>query len=311
MARLAVWLRSRARAPAGTNRPRVCCSSLPPRSIGTPDTVTSTFRPDFSVAVVARRRDLCASPPRVERMPRPFNCRVSCHVVGCGAQPADVSYKASVGSITLTPGSVARRVTLAKGVREAVDDDFGPFVLPVQRQAVHQRARVPQAPVDEAGHRVRGVSTTASTAAPTPNACSGWATGLTATKVDASTISCGSASAARCARHLPARRPAPRRRGACRRRVAECVNLSGILVCAGHRHRQHIGIEPHADPGCRRRGDRHGDGDRCRQLRRHALRAAEASGAPQAEPSAPAREAVRRLLQRRASHLAATSPLKA
>ena len=42
----------------------------------------------------------------------------------------------------------------------AVDDDFGPFFLKfcsysLQRQAVHQRARVPEAAADEAGCRVR------------------------------------------------------------------------------------------------------------------------------------------------------------
>ena len=56
-------------------------AELPAWSIGTPDTVTRTFRPDFGVAVVARRGDLCAPPPRVERMARPFNCGVSCHAV--------------------------------------------------------------------------------------------------------------------------------------------------------------------------------------------------------------------------------------
>ena len=50
------------------------------------------------------------------------------------------------------------------------------FVLPLQRQAVHQRARVPEAATDEAGASRTSRSTTASCAARTPNACSGWPT---------------------------------------------------------------------------------------------------------------------------------------
>ena len=57
----------------------VVVAEFPARSIGTPDTVARTSRPDFGVAVIARRGDLCAPPPRVERMARPFNCRVFRH----------------------------------------------------------------------------------------------------------------------------------------------------------------------------------------------------------------------------------------
>ena len=47
-----------------------------PRS---PHTVAGPFRPDLGVAVVAGRGDLRATPPRVERVIRPFDGRVLCH----------------------------------------------------------------------------------------------------------------------------------------------------------------------------------------------------------------------------------------
>ena len=47
-----------------------------PRS---PHTVTGPLRPDLGVAVVAGRGDLRATPPRVERVIRPFDGRVLCH----------------------------------------------------------------------------------------------------------------------------------------------------------------------------------------------------------------------------------------
>ena len=80
-----------------------------------------------------------------------------------------------------------------------------------------------------------------------------------------------------------------RRRGACRRRAAECVDLLGILVCAGHRHRQHVGIEPHGDAGRSRRGDHHGDGERRRQLHRHAAVQGDGTGGDRVHRSPPFR----------------------
>ena len=51
----------------------VVVAELPPRNIGAPHIVASTLGPGFRVAVGARRRDLGATPPRVERMARPFD----------------------------------------------------------------------------------------------------------------------------------------------------------------------------------------------------------------------------------------------
>ena len=58
----------------------VVVAELSPRSVGTPDIVAGALRPGFRVAVVrARWGDLRAPPPRVERVARPFDCRVPCH----------------------------------------------------------------------------------------------------------------------------------------------------------------------------------------------------------------------------------------
>ena len=50
-----------------------------PRRLRSPHTVTGPLRPDLGVAVVAGRGNLRASPPRVERVIRPFDGRVFCH----------------------------------------------------------------------------------------------------------------------------------------------------------------------------------------------------------------------------------------
>ena len=50
-----------------------------PLPLGTPHIVTGTLRPDLGVAVVAGRGNLRTTPPRVERVIRPFDGRVLCH----------------------------------------------------------------------------------------------------------------------------------------------------------------------------------------------------------------------------------------
>ena len=65
-----------------------------------------------------------------------------------GARPVPVA------GVVDGDGQPLLRVPRGRGLRAAVRQVL--LVLPVQRQAVHQRPRVPQAPVGEAGRRVRG-----------------------------------------------------------------------------------------------------------------------------------------------------------
>ena len=57
----------------------IVVAQLSARSSYAPHAVACTSRPDLGVAVIARRRDLRATPPRVERVARPFNGGISCH----------------------------------------------------------------------------------------------------------------------------------------------------------------------------------------------------------------------------------------
>ena len=50
-----------------------------PRRLCSPHAVTGPLRPDLGVAVVAGRGNLRTTPPRVERVIRPFDGRVLCH----------------------------------------------------------------------------------------------------------------------------------------------------------------------------------------------------------------------------------------
>ena len=50
------------------------------------------------------------------------------------------------------------------------------FVLPLQREVVHQRARVPETAIDQAGHRVRSARQWHPALRGTPKRCSDWPT---------------------------------------------------------------------------------------------------------------------------------------
>ena len=52
----------------------IVIAELPPGSIRAPNIVSGALRPSFRVTVVACRRNFRATPPRVERMGRPFDC---------------------------------------------------------------------------------------------------------------------------------------------------------------------------------------------------------------------------------------------
>src|SRR6266511_1171827 len=49
------------------------------RSCGAPKLVSHSLRPQFRIAVIASRRNLLATPPRVECVVRPLNMGVLCH----------------------------------------------------------------------------------------------------------------------------------------------------------------------------------------------------------------------------------------
>ena len=61
-----------------------------PRRLCSPHTVTGPLRPDLGVAVVAGRGDLRTTPPRVERVIRPFDGRVLRHEM-CRSRSAPVN----------------------------------------------------------------------------------------------------------------------------------------------------------------------------------------------------------------------------
>ncbi len=69
------------------------------------------------------------------------------------------------------------------------------LLLPLQRQAVHQRPRVRQAPACQARHRVRGAGQRRASPAPTPRRCSGSATGCRRRRSTAAAQVAGAAAA--------------------------------------------------------------------------------------------------------------------
>ena len=78
----------------------VVVTEAPPWSIGTPDIEAGAPCPRFRVAMIACRRNLVATPLRVECVAYPFDCRVSCHVTG---GPSDQR-----GTVASSPARSAR-----------------------------------------------------------------------------------------------------------------------------------------------------------------------------------------------------------